>query len=144
MKRWFTITTNSTNNNALKSDDLKLPSGKTKNHKSGPLKMNCYAYPIIFDALKKNNKLYLSICLYDSVITIIKNYDRILIKKNGKKYVYNKFNFNFYSNKPIEKITIVHDTYGNNYDNVFIKKYVHAAVTIQEAWKMYKYGRFIF
>jgi len=106
--------------------------------------MNCYAYPIIFDALKNNKKLYLSICLYDSVITIIKNYDRILIKKNGKKYVYNKLNFNFYSNKPIEKITIVHDTYGNNYENVFIKKYVHAAVTIQEAWKMYKYGRFIF
>ena len=104
--------------------------------------MNCYAYPIIFEAMKENVNNFLSVELYDSIIHIYRKDDLIYISDYEKEIIYKYPNFNFYSSKPIEQITIIHDKYGGKQSTIFHKEYFKAAAIIQRAWKRYKYNSF--
>ena len=97
--------------------------------------MNCYAYPIIFDAVKSNSDNILQIELYDSNIFIYKEKDKIIIKEGNMEISMSKSNFNFYSNKPINKITIIKDKYGHLFRDIFVREYMRAATIIQNVWR---------
>ena len=108
------------------------------NKKNTKTTMNCYAYPLIFEAVKSNNNNSLSVTFYDNtVVYICKKNDKIFIKDNKKIYVRSPKSFNFYNNKPIDKITIIWDKYGHQFKNIFDKNYFNASVVIQKAWKKY-------
>ena len=97
--------------------------------------MNCYAYPVIFDAMKSNDEYYLSIEFYDTTIEYIyKKNGKIHLKDNQKEIAYTS-NFNYFTNKPINKITIIQDKYGFVFRDIFVKKYFKAATVIQKKWK---------
>jgi hypothetical protein len=96
--------------------------------------MNCYAYPLIFETVKNNQILYLSIFLYDSIINITKK-NGVICVTGDKKEIYSSDTFNFYSNKPIDKITIVYDNYGASLKDIFNREHFKAATIIQKIWK---------
>lgn len=104
--------------------------------------MNCYAYPVIFESMKEKIDNFLSIQLYDSIIHIYRKDGFIYIKDYEKEIIYEPKNFNFYSRKPIEKITIIYDKYGGKQSTIFEKEYVKAATIIQRSWKRYRYNSF--
>jgi hypothetical protein len=104
--------------------------------------MNCYAYPIIFEAMKEKVDNFLSVELYDSIIHIYRKNGYIYIQDFEKEIIYELGNFNFYSRKPIEKITIICDKYGGKHSIIFDKQYVKAATIIQRSWKRHRYNSF--
>ena len=96
--------------------------------------MNWYAYPVILDAVKSDNNNYVSIELYDEFVHIYREKSFIIIKHKNTERVCTEETFNFFSNKPIEKITLVKDKYGFLFHDVFNKKMSHAAKVIQKSW----------
>ena len=100
--------------------------------------MNCYAYPLIFDAIKSNINNNLLIELYDSSLTIYRKDEFVILRDDSGLIYYDLNNFNFYSNKPINKITILCDKYGPSFMEIFVKEYWKAAVIVQRSWKKYK------
>ncbi len=100
--------------------------------------MNCYAYPLIFDAMKSDVGNNLLIELYDSSLNIYRKDEFIILKDDNGLIYYDLNNFNFYSNKPIIKITIMCDKYGALFREIFVKHYWKAAVSIQRSWKKHK------
>jgi hypothetical protein len=102
--------------------------------------MNCFAYPVIFDAMKSKVDNYLSIEYYDSgFIHIYRKGGKIYVKDGDCLNSYTPSTFNFYTPKPINKITIIWDKYGQPFSTIFDKDYFRASVLIQRAWKNYKY-----
>lgn len=100
--------------------------------------MNFYAYPIIFDAMKSSLDNYISVNLYESIIYIYRKNNLIFVKDNEKEIIYTQRNFNWFSNKPIEKITIIKDKCGSHFIDIFNKNHFKAAILIQQAWKNFK------
>ena len=101
--------------------------------------MNCYAYPVIFDSIKSENNNYLAVHLYDSILFIYKKHNKIHLKEPEKETIYDIDSFNFFTNKPINKITILCDKYGTVFNDIFVKKYYKAASVIQNEWKIRKF-----
>ena len=100
--------------------------------------MNCYAYPIIFDAVKSEKCNNISIYLYDlSTIRIFKKDEFIILKDKDGIIYYNNDTFNFFINKPIRNILIISDKYGPKFSQIFDREYWRSAVAIQKAWKRY-------
>ena len=97
--------------------------------------MNPYAYPVIFDLIKKNKTVFLSIHLYDSVTTIYKRNNVICITENGKKKMYSPRKFNWYSNKPVMSINLNFENGNSPCTEVFNRHFFRAALIIQKAWK---------
>ncbi len=95
--------------------------------------MNYYAYNCINEAMKGKN--YLAVYFYDSVTYIYKQHNFIVVKDIEKEVFYKENEFTFQSNKPIEKITVIQDNYGSVFSDIFNKRYLRAALTIQRAWK---------
>ena len=101
--------------------------------------MNCYAYPIIFDAIKNKNDNNLSIYFYDSSMIRIFKKDEFIILKDSEGMIYSDINsFNFFNKKPIDTILITCDKYGALFSEIFNRTYWRAAVSIQRAWKKSK------
>ena len=100
--------------------------------------MNCYAYPLIFDAMKSNVSNNLLIELYDSSFHIYRKDEFIILKDTNGLIYYDLNTFNFYSNKPINKITIMCDKYGPLFREIFVRQYWMAAIIIQRSWKKFK------
>ena len=102
--------------------------------------MNCYAYPIIFDAVKSNLNNYTLIFLYDGSIIRIFKKDEFIILKDSEGMIYSDIStFNFNTPKPIENVLIICDKYGPRYSEIFVRNYWKAAVAIQRAWKRSKF-----
>ena len=99
--------------------------------------MNCYAYPLIFDTVKNNKILNITIQFYDSMVFISKK-DGVISVTGDKKEIYLQENFNFFSNKFIENITVVYDNFGFSHKNIFNREHFKAATVIQKAWKQLK------
>ena len=95
--------------------------------------MNYHAYNCIHESMK--NEKYLAIYYYDSMNYIYKQNNHIVVKDIEKEVFYNCDEFDFKCNKPIEKITVIQDKYGFVFSDIFNKKYLRAALTIQRAWK---------
>jgi len=98
--------------------------------------MNCYAYPIIFDAMKSNSDNCLCLELMNSKNIYInrKGHD-LFVKFNGFSFKYTPKTFNFSIEKPILKITLIGDKYGCVFREIFNKDYWKASVIIQRAWR---------
>jgi len=95
--------------------------------------MNYLAYKSINESLE--NGIYMAVYFYDSINYIYRKNDHIIVKDLEKEVFYKLNEFNFNSNKPIEKITVIQDKYGFVFSDIFDKRYLRAALTIQRAWK---------
>ena len=100
--------------------------------------MNWYAYPVVFDAVKSDKCNYVSIELYDEFVYIYKEKSFIIIKYKNTERVCTEETFNFFSNKPIEKVTLIKDKYGFLFHDIFNKKTCYAARVIQKSWSKWK------
>ena len=100
--------------------------------------MNCYAYPLIVEAMKSSFNNFLSVELYNrEQVYIYRKHNLVHVRSpNGQKTLtYEIHNFNYFNNKPIEKVTIVYDKLGSMFRDIYNKEYSRAAITIQQAWK---------
>ena len=95
--------------------------------------MNYFAYESINQAIKK--EVYLTVYFYDSLVYIYRKNENVIVKDLEKEVFYPLNKFQFHSNKPIEKITIIQDTYGPVFSDIFNKRYLQAILTIQRFWK---------
>ena len=102
--------------------------------------MNCYAYPIIFDAMKSKNDNYLCLDVMNSnYIYINRKGGDLFVKFNGVSIKYTPKTFNFNIDKPILKITLIGDKYGSVFRDIFNKDYWKASTIIQHAWRNKRY-----
>ena len=81
--------------------------------------MNCYAYPLIVEAMKSSFNNFLSVELYNrEQVYIYRKHSLIHIRSSNNEkghslLTYEFHNFNYFNNKPIEKVTIIYDKLGS-------------------------------
>uniref|UniRef100_A0A6C0B0N6 Uncharacterized protein n=1 Tax=viral metagenome TaxID=1070528 RepID=A0A6C0B0N6_9ZZZZ len=98
--------------------------------------MNCYAYPIIFDAMKSKNDNFLCLELMNcKTVYISRKGDDLFVKYSGICFNYTPKTFNFSIDTPILKITLIGDKYGSVFHDIFNKEYWKASTIIQNAWR---------
>jgi len=103
--------------------------------------MNCYAYPIIFEAMKSKNDNLLCVELMNSnTVYINRKGDDLFVKFKGISFKYSPKTFNFSIDKPILKITLIGDKYGGVFRDIFNKDYWKASTVIQHAWMKKRYN----